>query len=134
MRAAQEKVRVFMVRVGEPAPDKPELGDPAEGQRRHDFIAEELAEYQDALKAGDLVNIADALGDLLYVLLGTGVHHGIQLEPVFNEVHRSNMTKTPEATKTVRDHVTGECKRVVKGPGYEPPRLAEVLLMQGFFK
>ncbi len=132
MRVEQEQVETFMLRVGEPTPEKPELGDMNEGVRRHDFIQEELGEYKEALEAGDLVAIADALGDLLYVVLGTGVHHGIDLAPIFAEIHRSNMTKTPEAAKTVREHVTGECKRVVKGPGYEKPRLAELLLIQGF--
>lgn len=130
LRIAQEKVQLFMERVGEPTPERPELGDLAEGQRRYAFIKEELEEYLEALLTDDLVKIADALGDLEYVILGTAVHHGIQLEPIFNEVHRSNMTKTPEAVKTVRAHVTGECKRVVKGPGYEPPRLAELLMLQ----
>lgn len=131
MRVAQEKVELFMERLNEPTPERPELGSYPEGQRRADFIEEELNEYRHALENGDLVQIADALGDLLYVVIGTGVHHGIQLEPVFEEVHRSNMTKTPEDAKTVKTLPTGqEVKRCTKGPNYEAPRLAELLLLQ----
>jgi len=121
MRIAQEKVEAFHEKIGEYVAERPEVGDVEAGNRRYEFMREELAEYRTALDRGDLVGIADALADLQYVLLGTALHHGIQLEPVFNEVHRSNMTKTPNP---------GSFKNALKGPTYEPPRLTEILFIQ----
>lgn len=130
MRIAQEKVELFMRRLDESCPPTPELGNLEEGIRRGDFIQEELDEYRHALATGGLVEIADALGDLLYVILGTGVHHGIDLQPIFDEIHRSNMTKTPEETKTIKVVNGQEAKRCTKGSTYEAPQLAELLLIQ----
>jgi hypothetical protein len=121
MRIEQEKVRAFHDRHGYPAADAPTLVDPSLAEQRSDFIDEERREYLQAVHAGDLVKVADALADLLYVVLGTCVAHGIDAQPIFDEVHRSNMTKTP------LDPVT---RKGGKGPGYEPPRLAPLLLLQ----
>lgn len=62
---------------------------------RHRLMAEETEEYLDACKKGDLVEIADALGDQLYILFGTILKHGLQykIEEVYDEIHRSNMSK-----------------------------------------
>lgn len=121
MRAAQNKVRDFHLRNGLEVADRPLLTPMAIAQHRYDLILEELNEYKEAVEKGDLVGIADALGDLLYVVLGTSVVHGIDIEDVFGEVHRSNMTKTP------LDPVT---RKGGKGPGFERPRVAEILFMQ----
>ena len=89
------------------------------------LLEEELQEYREALAAGDLVAIADALTDLLYVLLGTFVSHGLQdvAEALFDEVHRSNMTKRgPDGQVIYR-----EDGKVLKPPTYEPPDLRRVL-------
>lgn len=85
-------------------------------------MSEELDEYIESAEFGDLIGIADALSDLLYVVLGTAVTHGLDLEPLFDEVHRSNMTKAP------LDPVTGKGD---KGPDYQPPDLAPLLMVQG---
>lgn len=88
------------------------------------LIEEELAEFRNAAEAQDPVGVADALGDLLYVVYGAAVEYGIDLEPVFAELHRSNMTK---------GRPSGACRpdgKVCKGPGYEPPRVREVLERQ----
>mgnify|MGYP001617276614 CR=1 FL=1 len=121
MRIEQEKVELFMSRVGEVMPEKPEVGNYAEAMRRGDFIDEELSEYRRAVENGDLVGIADAIGDMLYVVIGAAIHHGMELQPIFEEIHRSNMTKTIDDTGF---------KRCVKGLTYEEPRLAEVLIIQ----
>jgi NTP pyrophosphatase (non-canonical NTP hydrolase) len=115
-------VQLFMERLArEPRPAAPEVGTESAGTRRSDLLEEENNEYRVALAGNDLVGIADALADMLYIVLGTANHHGIDITPVFEEVHRSNMTKT----------AGGETfKRVVKGPNYEPPRIAETLLLQ----
>jgi len=121
MRVEQEKVEAFHVKYGQVTPETPELGDPAEGERRFSIMDEELKEYMDAICAGDLVKVADAIADLLYTVLGTAVHHGIDIQPIFEEVHRSNMTK---------DYDPSSFKRAVKGPTFEPARIAELLLLQ----
>ncbi len=89
------------------------------------LLEEELQEYREALASGDLVAVADALTDLLYVLLGTFVSHGLQdvAEALFDEVHRSNMTKRgPDGQVIYR-----EDGKVLKPPTYEPPDLRRVL-------
>ena len=121
MRIAQEKVFQFHEKHGFDRAETPRLVPFHLAFRRHGFMQEELEEYVQAVHQEDLVGIADALGDLLYVVLGTAVTHGIDLEPVFEEIHRSNMTKTPMDPAT---------KKGSKGPGYEPPQLAAVLLKQ----
>ncbi len=93
------------------------------------LLEEELQEYREALAAGDLVAIADALTDLLYVLLGTYVSHGLQdvAEDLFAEVHRSNMTKRcPDGEVRYR-----EDGKVLKPACYRPPDLARVLAAHG---
>ena len=81
------------------------------------LLVEEVRELTDAAKAGDIVGIADGIADVVYVAVGTAVAYGIPFDEVFREVHRSNMTKvnTPDEAK------------LVKGPGYQPPRIAEIL-------
>jgi hypothetical protein len=86
------------------------------------LIKEELTEYEYALAAGDLVGIADALGDLKYVIEGAAVSHGIDLDPIFREIHRSNMTKTGGGKDAGG--------KILKGPDYEPPILAPLLQAQ----
>ncbi len=93
------------------------------------LLEEELQEYREALAAGDLVEIADALTDLLYVLLGTMISHGLQevAEDLFAEVHRSNMTKLgPDGQVVYR-----EDGKVLKPPTFEPPDLRRVLRAHG---
>ena len=84
---------------------------------RMDLLDEEVGELHEAVAAGDIVKIADALADIEFITRGTAVTYGIPSDAVFAEVFRSNMTKvnTPEEAK------------LVKGPGYEPPRIAEIL-------
>lgn len=121
MHAEQNKVREFHDKHAYPTSPFPTLVEASLWQQRHKFILEELGEYWAACEDGDLVGIADALGDLAYVILGTAVVHGIDLRPVFDEIHRSNMTKTP------LDPVT---RKGGKGEGYEPPALLKIILEQ----
>lgn len=121
MRVAQEKVRLFHERFGYAAPDQPELIAYDAAQFRCELIREELDEYAKAVEAGDLTGIASELADLAYVVLGTAVAHGIELAPLFDEVHRSNMTKAPNV------HNPND---PVKGAAFERPRIAELLLVQ----
>jgi predicted HAD superfamily Cof-like phosphohydrolase len=84
---------------------------------RMDMLTEEVAELEDAICDDNLLKIADALGDIAYVVIGTAVTYGIPFDAVFAEVHRSNMTK----------HNTPDEAKLVKGPDYEPPDIAGVL-------
>ena len=103
-------------------PERPTAGIPAWVQTlRLALLDEEVAELREAVEAGDIVKIADAIGDIAYVVIGTAVAYGVPFDAVLAEVHRSNMTKvnTPAEAK------------LVKGPDYEEPRIAHVLGLRG---
>ena len=91
---------------------------------RHQLIDEELCELENAMAKEDIVEIADAIGDLLYVVLGTAVSHGIDIDPIFHEIHRSNMTKF------IDGHRRSDGKWI-KGPSYTPANLLPILQRQG---
>src|SRR5467141_1652505 len=79
---------------------KPMMADYKTYSLRASLIQEELDEYKDAATMGTTIEVADALADLLYVVYGTAVSYGIDLEPIFAEVHRSNMSKgDPEVVR-----------------------------------
>ena len=93
---------------------------------RFNLMAEENEEYLEAAENNDVVEIADALGDMLYILCGTILEHGMQhkIEEVFNEIQRSNMSKLGEDGKPIYR----EDGKVLKGPNYFKPNIAEILL------
>lgn len=132
MRVAQEQVTLFMQRIGDLVNYVPKIIDQTEAERRAKFILEECQEYAEANAAGNLVEVADAIADLAYVVIGAAISHGIDLQPIFDEVHRSNMTKATRhelVEKNINDERSQE-KRCAKGDAYEPPRIAELLLIQ----
>ena len=90
---------------------------------RHKLMAEENDEYFDACDKSDLIEIADALGDQLYILCGTILKHGMQdiIEKVFDEIHRSNMSKVGEDGKAIMR----EDGKILKGPQYFKPNLKQ---------
>jgi predicted HAD superfamily Cof-like phosphohydrolase len=92
---------------------------------RYNLIKEENEEYLDACKNKDIVEIADALGDQLYILCGTILKHGLQhkIEEVFDEIHRSNMSKLDEQGKPI----FREDGKVLKGNGYFKPDIKKIL-------
>lgn len=92
---------------------------------RVSLIQEELNEYRQAAEAHDLVAVADALSDLLYVVLGTYVAHGLQevVEALFDEVHRSNMSKLDENGQVIQ-RADG---KVLKSARWSPPDLAKIV-------
>ncbi len=94
-------------------------------QLRYDLMAEENKEYLEAAKNGDMVEVADALGDMLYILCGTILEHGMQhkIEEIFNEIQRSNMSKLGADGKPIYR----EDGKVLKGPNYFKPNIAEIL-------
>jgi predicted HAD superfamily Cof-like phosphohydrolase len=97
---------------------------------RETILLEEVTEYHDALNMprgqgprNRMVEIADALGDIVYIAYGTAIEYGIDLDAVIAEIHRSNMSKLgPDGQPIYRKD-----GKVLKGPDYEPPRLKEVL-------
>ena len=92
---------------------------------RFDLMAEENEEYLEAAKENDLVEVADALGDMLYILCGTILEHGMQykIEEVFNEIQRSNMSKLGANGKPIYR----EDGKVMKGPNYFKPNILEII-------
>ena len=90
---------------------------------RYELIREELEEMREALDSKDMVGIADALSDLLYVVYGAGHSFGINLDACFNEVHRSNMSKLGADGKPIYR----EDGKVLKGPDYSEPDLKKFL-------
>ncbi len=94
-------------------------------QLRHDLIKEENEEYLEAALKGDIVEIADALGDQLYILCGTMLKHGLQhkMEEVFDEIQRSNMSKLGADGKPIYR----EDGKVMKGPNYFKPNIKSIL-------
>ena len=92
---------------------------------RYNLMKEENEEYLEAAQAGDLVEVADALGDMLYILCGTIISHGFQdkIEAVFEEIQRSNMSKLGTDGKPIYR----EDGKVMKGPNYFKPNIAGLL-------
>ena len=105
--------------------DAPTLINERDYTLRYNLIKEENEEYLDACKNGDIVEIADALGDQLYILCGTILKHGMQhvIEDVFDEIQASNMSKLGDDGKPVlRDD-----GKILKGPGYFRPDLSKFI-------
>ena len=114
-----EKVGDFMEAFGQEVLVEPIFPDFNLAALRLDLIEEEVQELRDGLGKGSLLEVADALTDILYVVYGAGHSFGIDLDDCFNEVHRSNMTKLGEDGRPMyRDD-----GKVMKGPGYEEPNL-----------
>jgi len=92
---------------------------------RFNLMKEENEEYLEAVQNNDIVEIADALGDMLYILCGTIIEHGLQdkIEAVFDEIQRSNMSKLGEDGKPIYR----EDGKVLKGPNYFKPNFEEIL-------
>lgn len=92
---------------------------------RYKLMREENEEYLEAANDNDLVEVADALGDMLYILCGTIIEHGLQhkIEEVFEEIQRSNMSKLGEDGEPIYR----EDGKVLKGPNYFKPHIKEIL-------
>lgn len=115
----------FMNRFGQEVIDKesPNLGTQELQDLRVELIQEELKELQEALKEKNIVEVADALTDILYVAYGAGHAFGIDLDECFQEVHFSNMSKLGDDGKPIYR----EDGKVMKGPRYFEPDLRYVL-------
>jgi predicted HAD superfamily Cof-like phosphohydrolase len=120
------KVKNFMEAFGQEVKNRTELPDDKTVNLRIELIAEELEELWDACEQKDLVEIADALTDILYVTYGAGHAFGIDLDKCFEEVQRSNMSKLGEDGKPIYR----EDGKIMKGPNYSEPDLKSVLLFK----
>lgn len=124
MKKLLDDVAAFHHATDTPILDKPEF--PADGRRalRADLIEEEVKELLEAEDADDLVEVADALVDIIYVTVGHALEYGIPLDRVWDEVQRSNMAKIDPATGKVRKREDG---KVLKPEGWTPPDVRGVL-------
>jgi len=118
-----EKVRLFMQTYGQEVKNKAEFSNEKTNQLRIDLIKEELEELQQAMKDKNLLEVADALTDILYVTYGAGHAFGIDLDKCFEEVQNSNMSKLGSDGKPIYN----ESGRVMKGPNYFKPDLSKFI-------
>jgi predicted HAD superfamily Cof-like phosphohydrolase len=118
-----EKVIQFMNTFGQEVKSKPDWPDVTTKHLRVDLIEEELDELKEAIATDDLVAVADALTDILYVTYGAGAAFGMNLDVCFQEVHSSNMTKVGSDGKPVYR----EDGKVMKGPDYREPDLKTII-------
>lgn len=120
MWKAQEQVTEFMKEVAEQAtPTKLVRVDQATKNLRMSLMTEELHELEMAMGYDDLMRVADNLCDLLYVVIGAAITYGMDLEPLFDEVHRANMAKKGGPQSSIG--------KQLKPEGWEPPDLAPIL-------
>ena len=102
-----------------PISDKPKLLDSKDNIRRLTLITSEVGELGDAVRQKNIVEIADALGDLLYVTFGMAVEMGLDIDRIFYEIHMSNMSKAEEDGTITKD----EGGKVLKSKNYKPVNL-----------
>ena len=117
------KVGTFMKTFGQEVKDKPALSTDKINKLRIDLIKEELEELTEAMKNKDLLEVADALTDILYVTYGAGHAFGIDLDKCFEEVQNSNMSKLDENGQPIYN----ESGKVMKGPKYFKPDLSKFI-------
>ena len=118
-----EKVGIFMKTFGQEVKTKSELSNDKINELRISLINEELEELKKAIEDNDILEVADALTDILYVAYGAGHAFGINLDKCFNEVQESNMSKLGSDGKPIYN----ESGKVMKGPNYFKPDLSKFL-------
>jgi len=115
------KVKTFMETFGQEVKTKPSFSSDKINTLRYDLIKEELEELKIAMENKDLLEVADALTDILYVTYGAGHAFGIDLDKCFEEVQNSNMSKLGEDGKPIYN----DSGKVMKGPKYFKPNLTK---------
>jgi predicted HAD superfamily Cof-like phosphohydrolase len=118
-----KKVKTFMETFGQEVKNKPSFSSEKINNLRYDLIKEELDEFKEALENKDLLEVADALTDILYVAYGAGHAFGIDLDKCFDEVQKSNMSKLDEYGEPIYNEVG----KVMKGPKYFKPDLKKFI-------
>ena len=114
-----EKVGIFMKTFGQEVKDRPSFSTEKINNLRVSLIEEELKELKDAMESKDLLEVADALTDILYVTYGAGHAFGINLDKCFDEVQNSNMSKLDSNGKPIYN----DFGKVMKGPNFFKPNL-----------
>ena len=125
METQIKQVLEFYDAFGHPKATAPKFIPDERVVMRHRLLDEEVVELFDAGITGDVVEVADAIVDCFYILIGTAIEYGIadKLVGVFNEVHRSNMSKLGEDGKPIYR----EDNKILKGPNYSPPQLKDIV-------
>jgi predicted HAD superfamily Cof-like phosphohydrolase len=130
MKQEQEQVRQFMVKAGQDTPDHIKIPQASVLDLRDKLIEEELQEFKEAQTMAhslgqpeDIAQVADAIGDLLVVVLGAAVAWGIDIQSVWDEIHRSNMSKFIDGYKR-------EDGKWMKGPSYSPANITPIIVAQ----
>ena len=118
-----EKVGLFMTTFGQEVKKKSELSSEKINSLRISLIKEELDELTKAINENDILEVADALTDILYVTYGAGHAFGVDLDKCFDEVQKSNMSKLGENGKPIYD----ENGKVMKGPNHFKPNLSKFI-------
>ena len=118
-----QKVKNFMETFGQEVKSRPSLSSHKINALRYNLIKEELDEFKQALDKKDLLEVADALTDILYVTYGAGHAFGINLDACFEEVQNSNMSKLGEDGKPIFN----DQGKVMKGPNYFKPDLSKFI-------
>ena len=118
-----DKVGTFMKTFGQEVKSKPSFSTDKINKLRIDLIKEELEELTEAMHRKDLLEVADALTDILYVTYGAGHSFGIDLDQCFNEVQNSNMSKLGKDGNPIYN----ESGKVMKGPNYFKPDLKKFI-------
>ena len=118
-----QKVKNFMQTFGQEVKSRPSFSSAKINELRYNLIKEELDEFKQALDNDDLLEVADALTDILYVTYGAGHAFGINLDACFEEVQNSNMSKLGKDGKPIYN----EQGKVMKGPNYFKPDLSKFI-------
>lgn len=124
MRKCVEDVRAFHEACGVPCVQMPGFPSHERVLLRRNLVQEEYAEFQAAVGNRDMVDCADAIADLIYVLVGTALEFGIPLERVWREVHRANMAKVDPITGLVRRRDDG---KILKPEGWTAPNVVKAV-------
>ena len=119
-----DKVGIFMKTFGQEVKTKPSFSTDKINKLRLDLIKEELNELTEAMNNKDLLEVADALTDILYVTYGAGHAFGIDLDKCFDELQKSNMSKLDKHGNPIYN----EHGKVMKGPNYFKPNLKKIFL------
>lgn len=115
----QTDVIAFQLKFGGLINDTPAIPDQKTIDLRMDLLEEEVEELSENLRGGNLVKTADALGDIMYVVIGTAISCGINLQPIWDEVHRTNMLKEGGGRR--------DDGKVLKPKGWKPPNIEKLL-------
>ena len=116
-----QKVKIFMETFGQEVKTQPSFSSEKINNLRYNLIKEELDELKKAMDNKDLLEVADALTDILYVTYGAGIAFGIDLDKCFDQVQKSNMSKLGKDGKPIYN----QAGKVMKGPNYFKPDLSK---------